>query len=318
MNAFPFDSRIITYDADGLPVYDRASNAAEFASLLHSFFINGIFGAEMCEVLHAGGMDVTVGVGKMLIEGRFGNIQVPEKVTIPASEGLKRIDTVVLRLDLSSAVNYIVTDVVKGVAASNPVAPTLTRDGTVWELGLANVLVPANSTAVNQMNITDTRLNDERCGLVAAVLTDIDTTHLYEQIQAELAYFKDVEEKGVREWLETIQGLLEGDAAANLASEITKKTSSKLVKVKILASGWVEGDDYATQTIEVPGMTADESRMHGILSADPSVYANYTAFADAGIHAEAQGNNTITVTADSVPDVDIDAIVLLFDSGVMA
>lgn len=316
MNAFPFDSRIITHDEDGLPVYDRASDAAEFAAMLHSFFVNGIFGSEMCEVLQSGGMDVTIGVGKMLIEGRFGNIKTPETVTFDASEGLPRIDTVVLRLDLSSNVNYIVTGIRKGTASSTPVAPSLTRDGTVWELGIADVLIPANSTAVSQQNITDTRLNDARCGLVAAVLADIDTTHLYEQIQAELAYFKDVEEQGVRDWLETIQGLLEGDVAANLAAQITKKTSSGVQTVTLLAADWLEtSDESIIQTVSVEGVTENENRIHIIPS---PVASQYTAYTDAGIRAVAQGAGTVTFTADSVPESDITVNVLIIDSGVSA
>lgn len=314
MIAFPFDSRLVGYDADGMPQYDHASNASEFALLLSSFLTNGIFGSTMCEVLEGGGLTATVGTGGMLIEGRFGYITTPQTVTFAAGEAYNRIDTVVLRRDLSTAVNDLVVAVVKGTAASTPAVPELTRDGTVWELGLANVLIPANSAAVSQANITDTRLDNNRCGLCAAILTDIDTSALYAQIQADLAYFKDVEEEGIREWLQSIQGILEGDVAANLAFEVSKKSSSKMVAVTLSASGW-SSDDVPTQTVTVNGVTADESRIHVIPNPVP---AQYDAYASSGIRATVQGNGVVTFAASSAPDEDIAVNILVIDSGVVA
>lgn len=319
LTAFPFDSRIVSYDADGLPIYDRTSNAEDFAKLLSSFFVSGVFGSSMCEVLQSDGMRVTVGAGQALIEGRFGNITSPETVTLPGSEGLNRIDTVVLRLDLSSAVNYIVADVVKGTAATNPTAPALTRNGTVWELGLANILVPANSTAVSQANITDTRLNDARCGLVAAVLTDVDTTQLYDQIQAELAHFKAVEEQGLRDFIASIEGMLEGDVAANLAAQVATldatKTESAAQTVTLAATGWAQEGELYTQTAAVAGVTADAARVHVIPSPAPEAFE---AYAEATVRATAQGDGTVTFTAASAPEGDLAVNVLVLDSGVMA
>lgn len=38
MDAFPFDSEITGYDSAGIPQYDRASNAEEFARLIASSY----------------------------------------------------------------------------------------------------------------------------------------------------------------------------------------------------------------------------------------------------------------------------------------
>ena len=169
MRAFPFDSKIVGYDADGLPNYDRASNSEEFARLLASFLSNGLFSFDMCEVLAGTGMKATVQTGACMIEGRYGYIVSPETVTFDPADATPRIDTVVLQLNLGTDVRTIRTRVHKGVASGSPSAPALSRDNTVWELGLADVLIPANSTAIAQSRITDTRLNTNRCGAAAAI-----------------------------------------------------------------------------------------------------------------------------------------------------
>lgn len=314
MIAFPFDSRIVSYDADGMPIYDRASNAEHFAKLLASFLCNGLFGSEMCEVLIAGGMSVTVGTGNGLIEGRFAYLEVPETLTFAASEGNPRIDTVVLRRDLSSDVNFIVADIVKGTAAAVPSRPALTRDGTVWELGLADVLIPANSTAVSQENITDTRLEDERCGLVAAILTDVDTTYLYEQIKADLDKFQNVEEENFRRWFDGIQGLLEGDVAANLANEVNKKAQTRTYSIMIPPTGW-EGTGPYTQDIPVSLMTANKDMCSAFLSDDPDYEEQFESCTPKMI---GQKDGSITFRVDSIPDAAFPVNVMVVLQGVSA
>ena len=312
MIAFPFDSRIVSYDVDGMPIYDRASNAEHFAKLLASFLRNGLFGSEMCEVLIADGMNVTVGKGNALIEGRFAYLDTPETLTFAPSEGNPRIDTVVLRRDLSSDVNYIVADIVKGTAAASPGRPALTRDGTVWELGLADVLIPANSTAVSQTNITDTRLEDSRCGLVAAILTDVDTTYLYAQIQADLKQFQDVEEENFRIWFESIQGILEGDAAANLANEVNKKAETRNQQVTIPVSGW-EGTSPYTQDIVVVGATANKDMCSIFMSDDPEYEEQFESCTPKMI---AQKDGAVTFRVDSIPDEAFPVNVMVVLQGV--
>lgn len=306
MKAFPFDSQITGYDEAGLPIYDRASDAADFARLLASFLCNGVFGEDMCEVLVASGMKVTVGTGSLLINGRYGYIEEPATVTLEGADTLPRIDTVVLRLDLSSAVNNIRVTYHKGAAAASPARPVLTRNGTVWELGLADVLVTANSTALAQKNVTDTRLNDSRCGLVAAILTDIDTTHLYDQIQAELAGFKNTQEADFERWFADLEAVLSGDVAANLAAELANKAEGIARTVSVAVSKWSTTAPY-TATVTVTGVTANNAI---VVSPAP---ASFEAYGNAGMRASAQAANTVTFTADVLPDTAISVNVLILN-----
>lgn len=285
MIAFPFDSNIIGYEQNGMPIYDRASNAEHFARLLSAFLSNGVFDSNMCQVLAAGGMNVTVGIGNGLIQGRFARVDVPESLTHEPAEGLPRIDTVVLRLDLSSDVNYIVADIVKGKAASEPSSPTLTRDGTVWELGLADVRIPANSTAVSQTNISDTRLNSQRCGLVFAIRTDIDVDGLFAEFDGLLDGMRDA-----------IQTVYDGVEKVNIIEK----------PATLLASGWSADEPYR-QTVVVDGVLGADQPF-----VDVDMDSAYTAddmkalsAAWAGALKATAGTNTVTVYMLALPEVDI-------------
>lgn len=312
MIAFPFDSHISGYDENGYPIYDRASTSEEFALFFNCLLRNGVFDSGMCQVLAGSGMTATVDVGGMMIQGRFGYITERETVKFDAADSRARYDTVVLRRDLSSSVNNIVCAVVKGAASTSPQPPSLTRDGTIWELGIANVYIPANASAVSQANISDTRLDSERCGLVAAVLTDIDTTGLYNQIQSDLAQFKAVEQANFEAWFERIQSSLEGDVAASLSSQLAdlrndfgdlernveEQLGTKLSAVRrtvtLSSSGWSNSTPY-TQTVSVTGVMADNTVQ---VAPDPASIEDYSK---ALVRATAQASNSLTFTASKKP-----------------
>lgn len=317
MIAFPFDSHISGYDSSGYPIYDRASTSADFARLFSSLLRDGVFGADMCSVLASSGMSATVSTGGMMIRGRFGYIESAETVKFEAAESRARIDTVVLRRDLSSSVNNIVCAVKKGTAAASPVAPALTRDGTVWELGIADVKIPANSTAISQSNISDTRLESERCGLVAAILTDINTTALYNQIQSDLESFKAVEQANFEEWFENLQTNLDSNTAANLQSQVTvlkqdvsvlkeQASAHSTASATLTTGGWSGSGPY-TQTVTVIGVTTNNTV---IVTPDAGSFENW---AKALCRASAQGVSTLTFTAKTKPSAALTANVMIIE-----
>lgn len=228
LGGFPFDSQITGYQSDGLPIYDRASNSEEFASLIKGFWRDGVFGTNALTVLAGSGMTATVGTGSVLVQGRVAKIESPKTVNFETANSQPRFDIVVARRDLSNAVRDIVLDVVKGVPASTPVAPSTVRNATIWELCLAIVKIPANVGTVQQQNITDTRLDKNLCGIVAATMTDIDTSHFYEQIQADLSSFREEEQVQFDSWFDSLRDILDENAAGNLYNKIESLTADDL------------------------------------------------------------------------------------------
>lgn len=321
MRSMPFDSKITGYDANGIPQYDRASSAAEFARLLSAFLTNGIWGAGMFAVTAQTGMQVSVDAGHCMINGRFGYCDVPETLTLAADAQYPRIDAVVLRLDTSEPSRCISLAVHAGTAAQSPAAPALTRTSTVWELGLANILIPAQSTAVAQSRITDTRLNASRCGLVAAVNSQIDTTALYSQIQADLSAFKSVEQAGFSAWFAAVQGQLSQDAAGALQLQLDGKqdklTAANAASVRqtlgaaqktaatasLTAAGWSGSGPY-TQTASVSGVTAAGTV---VVSPAPD---SFLKWGECRVRATAQAAGALTFTAESKPAAALTAHVL--------
>ena len=203
MISFPFDN---TSQA----VQDRNIDSDVFAEYLKRLTggKNGVFaevGTKM-QVTATGGMTVKVKQGDGFIEGRIFINDIETELPIESAESLDRIDTVVVRL--SKANRETTLAVVKGTASSAPSAPALTRESGVYELGLANVLVKKNTVNITQAEVTDTRLNDQRCG-VAPVLGQIDTQGLYDQYQSSLDQF-----------LETVAQAIDGTLAGQLQANI--------------------------------------------------------------------------------------------------
>ena len=222
MISWPFDSTV-TNDGQGNPIYTKTYSSDVLANILQKYFRNGVFnnGEDSFQVLANSGMDITVSPGHCLIQGRHGYNEAATTLTINnADPALPRIDLVVLRLNLGISALSIDLFTVTGTAAVSPVAPSLTRNSTVYELGLAKINVGAGVTAITQAVITDTRLDNDRCGVVASVIGDTNTSNYYAQIAADLAEFKADREADFDAWFASVVSTLGEDEAGNLLNQI--------------------------------------------------------------------------------------------------
>lgn len=141
----------------------------DFATFVRGILTNGITGdsEDVLMVTAAGGMKLSVAPGYAWINGHYGVCESVEGLTIGTADGTyPRIDRVIVRLDMSATKVFLA--VLTGIAAASPIAPALTRDGTIHELCLAEVRVNAGATSITSENITDTRADSELCGAVLA------------------------------------------------------------------------------------------------------------------------------------------------------
>lgn len=167
MVSFPFDSKIVGYDDSGYPQYDRAVNSSVLANMLNSLATTGVLlnDTNSFSVSAGDNMLVKVHAGSAIINGITCVEDTERTLSLQAADTTyDRIDTVVLRLNTSVDVRAIDLYVVKGTASASPVAPVLTRSGSIYELGLANVYIPANVVTITNERITDTRGDSLRCG----------------------------------------------------------------------------------------------------------------------------------------------------------
>jgi hypothetical protein len=156
--------------------FDRVYLAETFAQYFASFISNGVFGGKLAvlQVTPGTGLSVSVGSGQGYINGYWYENDTALVLPLAAAATQPRIDSVVLRLDLTA--RTVSLAVLTGTAAASPSAPALTRNDTTWELRLANVRVNANATTIPATNVTDTRFDTAQCGLVHGVVDQLDTT----------------------------------------------------------------------------------------------------------------------------------------------
>lgn len=153
---------------------DRIYDAVDFAAYFGSLVTNGVFYqvATNLQVSPGSGLGVSVAAGTAWINGyRYENTDALNIPLTTANGSNPRIDRVVVRL--SSVNRDIQLAVVDGTPATIPVAPALTRTSDVYELCIAEVLVPTAATSIILNNITDTRLNTSLCGLVNSLVSAV-------------------------------------------------------------------------------------------------------------------------------------------------
>lgn len=242
MIGFPFDSHV-TFESDGTPVYDRAITSAPLRKLIAKLLTDGILPNPSTNLqVEAGrGMNVVVNPGFAICAGGLKLEENQRTLAIQAADSnYDRIDTVVLRWNDNDSERICDLYIVDGIPAASPLRPELTRTESIWELGLADLFINKNSSAISNQRITDTRYETARCGIISAI-SEFDTTTLYQQVQADLAGFKASEQADFITWFNDIKGQLSEDAAGNLQKQIGTLESLKTeVKTNLVnALNWV-------------------------------------------------------------------------------
>lgn len=220
MNSFPFDS-MVTYQEDGTPVYDRAVNSEILSGYLSMLFGDGVMPTpSTCLQVTASSTanQVIVMPGDCNVQGKLAHEENSRTMILQAPHySYDRIDSIVVRKNENSDYRNVDLYVLTGGADVNPKPPALTRNSAVYELRLANIFRPKNTSTVTQARITDTRIDTEQCGIVVANPNGIDTTTIFNQYQSALD-----------EYLTLVASALDETLAGNLQNQIAalrKQTS---------------------------------------------------------------------------------------------
>lgn len=177
-------SDIITYPENGI-TYD-ADDASGYLATRQS----GVYSAEEdFAVSISGGTSLTVSAGQAWVrpsrfKGRSIIMEQPTTLTLTAADPVRtRIDRVVLRYDAAARQTRL--QVLEGTPDSaSPTAPAITRTALVYDLCLAEITRPAGSTAITAANLTDTRADEDVCGVMRDGATGIPTAQLIAQWRA--------------------------------------------------------------------------------------------------------------------------------------
>ena len=175
---------IITYPEQGI-TYD-AEDASGYLATRDS----GVYSAqEDFAVTPAGDLSVSVSAGHAWVRparfrGRSIIMEQPATLTLTAADPTRtRMDRIVLRYDAAARKTSLL--VLEGTPdSSSPAAPAITRTALVYDLCLAEIRRTAGSTAVTSADITDTRTDEDVCGIMRDGVTGIPTETLLAQWQA--------------------------------------------------------------------------------------------------------------------------------------
>ena len=112
------------------------------------------------------------------------------------------------------------------------------RESPLYELKIAEIVLPAGSTQVSDSNIKDTRADESVCGFVKGLIEVVGTADLFEQ-------FEDLFEA----WFEHIKDQLDEDAAGHLQiefDELAAIVNGYDIKYSVPVNGVLYLDDNAT------------------------------------------------------------------------
>lgn len=155
---------------------DRKYNAADWAAYFAGLVGNGVFGspADGLKVVPDTNTQIALQPGAAWINGYFYSNTAKMVIELPAPNGvLNRIDRIVIRWSLND--RTMKAAIKSSPLASSPVVPVLQRDGSVWELAVADVFVAAGATSITENNITDQRGNENLCGTVSSIVSETHT-----------------------------------------------------------------------------------------------------------------------------------------------
>ncbi|WP_195199229.1 hypothetical protein [Faecalispora jeddahensis] len=223
---FPFNSVM------GDREYFSEDFAAYFADILSSgISANG----NNLGVTSAGGLNLSVSPGIALIQGRQYQNTATITLAVFAGAANSRIDRVVARLDV--AARKILLAVVPGTPSTSPTPPALTRNDDYYEIGLAEIYVAASAIEISAADITDTRTDNDVCGVVRCLVEKLDIS----------AFMKN-NRVAFEQWFADVKEVLDEDTAGhllNLISEHKADGSAHITTATHTKSG-------TTHNLEVP------------------------------------------------------------------
>lgn len=240
---------------------DRKYTAEQFSALFNGLINDGVFSNIGTAFRVSATTDnvISIGIGRAWFNGIWVNNDALLPMTCNDPEVLlDRIDAVVIEINRSEAVRAGRIIFVKGAASGTPVNPTMTHDESVDQYPLAYIRRKAGVSEVVQADITNC-IGTSECPYVTGILETQNIDSIVAQWESQFNL-----------WFDGLQTELEGDVAANLASQIISLDMrfDELAKTRTVT---VELEDSSLDTIEdstgaaIYGSTVLESEGSGTI-----------------------------------------------------
>lgn len=292
-----WDETLINPETGTLGDWDLKYFYNQFSEYFSKFFGNGVYyNPDDClKAIANGGMSVLVKAGWGFIKGFWYELDEDTTLTVPAnSTAYDRTDSIMLRWNLTNRTISLVylTDTV-----------TPTRNDVTYDLKLAEVIVGAGIAEILGSVITDTRTNQEVCGIVRGLEADaIDTETLFAQYDAIF-----------NEWFDDIKDQLTGDLAVRLQlefAELNQAVEDYYDEADALIQDYV-AKDYIIPVQTLTFVNKVATILDDKITADTLVDVYFTAetvgHAEDCIIVVDTSAGTITLTAEKQPTQTIRA-----------
>ena len=287
---------------------DRLYNADQMSRIFEGLITDGVYESvgNKLAVQPNSGMTIQIATGRGWFGKRWVNNDSEYTLTIDESDViLNRYVAVVIKVDDTDAVRDVTPYLKYGGFSATPAKPTMTRSETIKEYCLAYIYVGAGVTEITASAIEDTRANNELCGWVTGLITQLSTTTLFEQYDAifnefmtrETANFDQFITKEMADfntWFENLQTQLDSETATRLTNALPTSLT-----VTLPASKWEQSGNIYTQTALVINMNDTKSV---VIQGNAETLEAYSG---AGIKCIAQNTNSLTFTAETLPENDI-------------
>lgn len=180
--------------------HDRKYNAKDWADYFKPLFKTGVFNGDL-QVVADEGMAVKIKPGYAWIDGYAYHLTDELVLDLETASGnMNRIDSIVVRLDLTN--RWIKACCKTGNYYANaPTPPVPTMTATIHEIVISHISVPAGTTQITQDLVEDTRMNGDICGWVCGAVEQID----FEQITVQFKSFMEKYESDLNLRFETLQ-----------------------------------------------------------------------------------------------------------------
>ena len=177
IDSFPYPGIPTGIGDDGFLKSDRDYNDKDLAEFMSAIRPDGIInqGNNPLMVTSDGGMTVRINYGTIQITGRHGRVHTePEYLTLDPADSQPRIDLIVMRHNYNHEFRAILPKIIKGEPSASPFAPAIIRDDKIYDMVLAKIYIPAGAVNITQDNITDTRQDENLCGMIKLLILKND------------------------------------------------------------------------------------------------------------------------------------------------
>lgn len=227
---------------------DRPYDATDWAAWFMALITDGVCHEDDLKVTTEEASEsgyagvVQVGLGSAFIQGYMISVEgQPQSVSIQASSAsANREDMIVARVSFADRAITILNK----PGSPGGGAASLTRNGDIWEIGLAIITVESGATIIEARNIRDIRMDSRYCGLAGLRFDgNTDVTQFFTEWSARLAYLYN-----------SIASSLTENQYQWLQAQVDNLTSTDY-PLTLAAADWTEQDGVYTQTKGIAALT---------------------------------------------------------------